>query len=119
VSRNAAGAPPRGLYAPICGKAMAGRPSSARQAFFTSPAFALLVALRGLPRPHFTQWSNTAMRRHQKQFPVTAASAALLTAIGAAMAQQVPMPPASRDSGQRSNERQAGRQYSTDNGCKT
>ena len=59
------------------------------------------------------------MRRYQKQLTVTAASAALLTAIGAAMAQQTAVPPGRPDSGQSNDERLTGIQDNTNNSYKT
>jgi hypothetical protein len=53
------------------------------------------------------------MRRHQKPLTVTAASAALLTALGAAMAQQTAIPPGGPNSGQSNNERLPGSRNST------
>jgi len=59
------------------------------------------------------------MRRYQKQMTATAASAALLAAIGAAMAQQTAIPPGGPDSGQSNNERLTGIQDNTNNSYKT
>jgi len=59
------------------------------------------------------------MRRYQKQLTVTAASAALLAAIGAAMAQQTAIPEGGPNSGQSNNERLTGIQDNTNNSYKT
>jgi hypothetical protein len=59
------------------------------------------------------------MRRYQKHLTASAASAALLAALGAAMAQQTPQPQGGPDSGMSNNERRTGIENNTNNSYKT